>query len=445
MIHLLGDAWSAFVALVGEVRVDGAMSLALKFIPFVVFLELPVHVFILAGILRYWLRTRARATVRRPYFPVVSCIITCYSEGRDVQKTLRSLAEQLYPGHIQMIPVIDGALQNRETHRAAEAFGPELKGVPNRTLTVLPKLQRGGRVSSLNAGLRLAKGPIVMALDGDTSFDNDMVANAVRHFADANVVGVAGNLRVRNARKSLATRLQAIEYMLSIHASKVGLSEFNVVNNISGAFGVFRKEFIERIGGWDSGTAEDLDITLRMKKYFGRHPGLRIVFEPYAIGHTDAPETFRGFFKQRLRWDGDLYYLYIRKYRYALSPGLLGWRNFLILVWTGLLFQQVLPFAIIAYSAWVLLAYSLPFFLALQAFVYCFYLALTLSLFIPYVALLSERPRQDLALSPYVALFPLLAFATRIWCGVSTLNEMITRQHLDSSMAPWWVLRKTKF
>jgi len=445
MIPLLRAVATAFVALAGEAGTNGAMSLALKFIPFVVFLEMPVHCFILAGIVRYWLRTRSRPPIQRPYHPVVSCIITCYSEGRDVQKTLRSLAEQLYPGHIQMIPVVDGALQNRETHRAAEAFASQLTGIPNRTLTVLPKLQRGGRVSSLNAGLRLARGTIVMALDGDTSFDNDMVANAVRHFADANVVGVAGNLRVRNARTSLATRLQAIEYMLSIHASKVGLSEFNVVNNISGAFGVFRKDFIQHIGGWDSGTAEDLDLTLRMKKYFGRHPGLRIVFEPHAIGHTDAPETFRAFFKQRLRWDGDLYYLYVRKYRYALSPALLGWRNFLALVWTGLLFQQILPFAIIAYSAWVLLAYSFAFFLALQAFVYCFYLGLTISLFLPYVALLSERPRQDLALSPYLVLFPLLAFTTRIWCGVSTLSEMITRQHLDSSMAPWWVLRKTKF
>ena len=38
----------------------------------------------------------------------------------------------------------------------------------------------------------------------------------------------------------------------------------NLVNNISGAFGVFRASFIRWVGGWDAGTAEDLDMTLRL-------------------------------------------------------------------------------------------------------------------------------------------------------------------------------------
>ena len=145
---------------------------------------------------------------------------------------------------------------------------------------MVPKWQRGGRVSSLNAGLSLSTGAVVMAVDGDTSFDNTMVRQAARHFRDPNVVGVSGCLRVRNAAASLWSRFQAIEYALSIHATRVGLSEFNIVNNISGAFGIFRRSFIQVLGGWDSGTAEDLDMTLRIKNYFGRHPHLRIRFEP---------------------------------------------------------------------------------------------------------------------------------------------------------------------
>ena len=78
-----------------------------------------------------------------------------------------------------------------------------------------------------------------MALDGDTSFDNDMVEKATRHFEDPQVAGVAGNLRVRNQNKSLVAKMQGLEYVLSISGGKTGLSEFNVVNNISGAFGVF--------------------------------------------------------------------------------------------------------------------------------------------------------------------------------------------------------------
>ena len=46
---------------------------------------------------------------------------------------------------------------------------------------------------------------------------------------------------------------------------------------------------------------------------------------------------------------------------------------------------------------------------------------------------------------PLVLLFPAFAFVTRLWNGVATLSEMFMKSHLDSSMAPWWVLRKTRF
>ncbi len=288
----------AFVTLFASSSQQNWLELAWKFFPFVVVLEAPFFLLVTAGMVRYGLR-RHRPERQRERYPRVSCVVTCYSEGEDVRKTIQSLAQQLYPGHIEIIAVIDGAIQNRPTLLAARNARRLLAGQAKRNLVVLPKWQRGGRVSSLNAGLSIATGEIVMALDGDTSFDNDMVVNVVRHFQDPDVPAVAGSLRVRNARASLTTAMQALEYLLSIQLAKIGLSEWNVVNNVSGAFGAFRRSFLQKIGGWDTHTAEDLDITLRIKNYFGRRP-LRIPFEPRAIGHTDAPVTFRQFLMQRL-------------------------------------------------------------------------------------------------------------------------------------------------
>jgi len=441
----LAAVWYVFTSQIVETLRADPLAVALKLLPFVLFLELPVYLLVFAGVMRFAYERRTAAPPDLPYYPRVSCVITCYSEGEDVKATIRSLATQYYPGHIEIIPVIDGAIQNDDTLRAAHSMSRFVKGLHNRTLRTLSKPQRGGRVSSLNAGRQIARGEIIMTLDGDTSFDNDMVVKACRHFADPNVVGVAGNLRVRNARASIVTRLQAIEYMLSIHASKVGLDQFNVVNNISGAFGVFRKKFIDTIGGHDSGTAEDLDITLRMKKYFARHPHLRIRFEPEAMGHTDAPETLLAFLGQRLRWDGDLFYLYFRKYRDALRPGLLGWRNFLMVLWPGMLFQVAMPLIVIVYTTYLFFAYPAELVLALLLLVYVMYLFLTCLAYLQYLLLLSERPQQDLELAWCVPLFPLLAFITRAWSAVATLSELFMRSHLDSSMAPWWVLKRTKF
>ena len=38
------------------------------------------------------------------------------------------------------------------------------------------------------------------------------------------------------------------------------------------------------VGGWDAGTAEDLDMTQRLKQHFGKHPAWRIVFDPRVTG-----------------------------------------------------------------------------------------------------------------------------------------------------------------
>ncbi|MDK2124752.1 glycosyltransferase family 2 protein [Parachitinimonas caeni] len=441
---ILEEAIFAFQQMLSVSSERTWLEVALKFFPFALLLELPMFVLVVLGIVRYSIR-QLRPHKQRERYPKVSCVITCYSEGEDVIKTIQSLAWQEYPGVIEIIPVIDGAIQNAPTLAAAKSCEAELKDIPRRHLLVLPKWQRGGRVSSLNSGLQFATGEVVMALDGDTSFDNDMVSNVTRHFADPNVVGVAGSLRVRNAAKSLATRMQALEYMLSIGAGKTGLSEFNLVNNISGAFGVFRASFLRRVGGWDAGTAEDLDLTLRLKQYFGRHKGLRIVFEPHAIGHTDAPDTFPIFFKQRLRWEGDLFYLFVRKYRFNLRPGLLGWRNFLFTLLSGLYLQLVMPFVIVAYTGVLLWTMPLGMVLGVMSFVYLVYLAALAIFFGLYVVGVSERPREDARYLLFLPLFPLFAFAARVHCSLAVLTEIFFKSHLDSAMAPWWVLKKTKF
>ncbi|MDD4364576.1 MAG: glycosyltransferase [Synergistales bacterium] len=421
-------------------------EIVFKFIPFVLFFELPLYVVITLGVLRHGLARMCEVPWRSGYYPSVSCIVTCYSEGEAVKLTIRSLAEQIYPGPIQIVAVVDGTARNAATYAAAREMEEVLATMKNRSLKVLPKPQRGGRVSALNAARNFAEGEIVMAIDGDTSFDNDMVERATRHFEDPRVGAVAGCLRVRNAWTSLATRLQAIEYFLSIQASKTGLSAFNLVNNISGAFGVFRRSVIDLVGGWDSGTAEDLDLTIRIKNYFGRYDrGFRIVFDPEALGFTDVPETFRGFLRQRLRWDGDLSYLYFRKHWRSFTPRLIGWKNFLAMVWTGLFLQIVMPILIIFYTFYLFVSYPPAFVASVLILVYLFYLVMTILLYVPFVLLLSERPGTDLALMPWIVLFPLFAFVGRLNNALATLWELLGRGHEDTSMAPWWVTRKSRF
>ena len=442
MSPFLEQLLNALSALAGP---DGMSRLFYMLFPAFLMFELPMMIMVMLGVLRWFTRRRTSVPKISVYCPKVSCIITCYSEGMDVQTTLLSLCEQTYGGHIEMIPVVDGATVNQATLSAVRSFNVDSQLYPKRHLRPIAKWQRGGRVSSLNAGLSLAGGDIVMALDGDTSFDNNMVASIVRHFEDPSVPAVAGSLRVRNVWGSWVTAMQALEYLLSIHMSKIGLAEWNLVNNVSGAFGAFRRSFLVKIGGWNTHTAEDLDLTLRIKSYFKRHD-LRIPFEPEAVGHTDAPATLSQFLMQRLRWDGDLFFLYIRKHNHNISPTLLGWRTFLMILLTGVFFQLFLPFINFIYTLLALFILQGKTLLFLFALIYLLYLTITLVMFLAMLVMVSDRPRQDMVLGLLVPFFPLFMLLLRCWSVVAMLNEMFRRGHEESSMAPWWVLKRaTRF
>jgi len=416
-----------------------------KLMPFVLLLEMPLYLIIWLGIFRYSLRQHFSVMSTPPYYPTVSCIVTCYSEGERVKLTILTLLEQVYSGKIEINVVMDGAMQNIETFRAIKEMDPFVTRYSNRTMRLIAKKQRGGRVSSANAGLSFSTGEIIMAFDGDTSFDNDMVAKTVRHFYDENVIASTGVLKVRNVRSSLVTRLQSVEYKQALHACKLGLAEWGDINNIPGAFGVFKRSFLEKVGGWNMGSAEDLDLTIRIKQYLGRYPHLRIAFEPEAIAHTDVPETWKAFFQQRYRWDGDLSYIYLRKHFLAFSPSLIGWKNFIFILWYGVLFQVVMPFLIVLYMIFICMTQPMAIIVGTTILIYLFYFLITTVQFFLFTLLLSDNLMEDVKLLWLLPFFPFFAFSIRVWATVANLNELINKGHLDSGMAPWWVLKKDKF
>lgn len=432
-----------------EIWYGGDSNWARRFfglVPMFLVIDLPLTVLTVLGVLRWYIRELTLDPKESLYIPRVSCIISCYSEGDSVLRSIQTLCEQIYQGEIEIIPVIDGADKNPQTLDAVRSYRVPSSLKTTRFVRPIVKWQRGGRVSSLNAGLSMCTGEIVLAVDGDTSFDNTMMKFIVRHFSDPNVPAVAGTLRVRNVWASTVTKIQGIEYLLNIQMGRIGLSEWNIINNISGAFGAFRRDFIKQIGGWDTHTAEDLDLTLRLKSYIGRRRNLRIPFEPKAIGHTDVPTTIVEFMKQRLRWDGDLFFLYVRKHSNSFKPGLTGWSNLIALIFIGLFIQVVVPFIIIAYTIGMLLMIPLEINIALAILLQIIYTVLLLVQFIVAICCVSERPSLDIKLIYLIPLMPLAFLMLRIWSAVALVNEIVWRSHEESSMAPWWVLRKaTRF
>lgn len=412
-----------------------------SFLPLLLLYELPLMAIVTVGIIHWYKRTYIDTPTNSLYKPSISCIITCYSEGDAVASTINSLVEQTYDGDIEIIAVIDGAVQNNHTYLAARRC--QQQALPaNRRIVILPKWQRGGRVSTLNAGLAQATGEIVINADADTSFDNNMVDQIVPNFEDPDVPAVGGALRVRNNQDSLLTRMQSIEYLISMQGGKTGLGNWNLINNISGAFGAFRREILIQIGGWDTHTAEDLDLTIRFKQYFKRKPNWRLPFATLAIGHTDAPSDLKTLVNQRLRWDGDLYFLYLRKHWPAFTPKLLGMKSFLFTLFYGVIQNVLLPILMVIYLVAVSITLPWEVIFTLSFVIYCIYLFFLVVYFSIVLVAISERPKQDRALIPWLLIYPIYSFLMRVLCAFAVINEILRRSHEESGMAPWWVLKR---
>ncbi|WP_038869305.1 glycosyltransferase family 2 protein [Vibrio jasicida] len=416
-------------------------ELWLLLFPVMIIIELPLYLLVLTGIFRWSYNQKEIDLIQ---FPSISFIITCYGEGDAIAITIDTLVEQVYPGHIEILAVVDGAVQNQDTYLAA--LNGELRhaGVRNRKVRVIPKWQRGGRVSTLNAGLSVAKGEIVINVDGDTSFDNDMVFTMMKQFTSKDVIASGGALRVRNHNTNILTRMQSLEYMLSMQAGKTGMANWGVLNNISGAFGAFRKNLLKQVGGWDTHTAEDLDLTMRLKQYKRRYPNHKLTFATNAIGHTDVPDTLKALVMQRLRWDGDLLFLFLRKHNEGLSPSLLGWSNFLFTLAYGVVQNVLLPLLVVIFTVYIFVVYPLKFVLALMLLLYITYLFLSLIIFVTYMGLISERKKEDFKFAKWLFLYPIYQFFMRLITAFSMVNEVVRRSHEESSMAPWWVLKRGK-
>jgi len=245
---------------------------------------------VFVGTLALYQRWRQRGAVFDPGFsPTVAVVVPAYNEERVIVQTIASLLACEHPRQFEIIVVDDGSTD--ATYRAAsEVFADDPR------VRVFTKAN-GGKPAALTLGMAQTQAEIVVALDADTVFTRDTVSKLVRHFVNPGVGAVAGNAKVGN-RINLLTRWQALEYITSQNLDRRAFDVLNCITVVPGAVGAWRRELIERVGGFTDRTlAEDADLTLAIRKL-----GYAVVYENEAVALTEAPDTVRGFIRQRYRW-----------------------------------------------------------------------------------------------------------------------------------------------
>ncbi len=252
-------------------------------------------------------RTEARHRLRLER-PLVSIIIPGKNEGKHIYKLVISLREQTYK-NIEIIVVDDGSTDDTPSiGRDLEQNGFIDRFIRNEV--------RGGKASAANTALRFTSGKIIVHLDADCSYDNNAIEEILLPFyLDDDVGAVGGNVMIKNYRSSLACTAQALEYFDTISIGRVVTSHLGIYRIISGAFGAFRADVLQKIQGWDIGPGLDGDISVKMRKV-----GFKVKFSQEAVCLTNGPVTFSKLAKQRLRWDKSLIRFRLRKHRDVFIP-----------------------------------------------------------------------------------------------------------------------------
>lgn len=191
-------------------------------------------------------------------FPTVTIVVPTYNRSHFIERAFASVLAQEYPrDRLDVIAIDDGSKD--ATVAILERFR---SAHPNFRF-----LQQAncGPATARNAGLREARGDIVLFMDDDCIADPKWAVELTRPYADPRVGGVAGRIQFVPPDDNIANRCAALYTGgegQPINAA--GEIAYFVTANAS-----FRRAALDQAGGFDASfrhaAQEDLDLSYRVK------------------------------------------------------------------------------------------------------------------------------------------------------------------------------------
>jgi cellulose synthase/poly-beta-1,6-N-acetylglucosamine synthase-like glycosyltransferase len=303
-------------------------------------------------------RSELNALLKSSMLPAVSVLAPAYNESATIRDSVRAMLKLHYPNH-EVIVINDGSKDDtleiliEEFHLYKSSRKP-LQAIATKSIKaiyesrdpirlIVVDKENGGKADSLNAGLNVARTPLVSAVDSDSLLESDALLLAVKPFLEdpERTLACGGIIRVVNgcdveqgrvtriaAPSSMLARFQAVEYLRAFLGGRVAFSFVNAMLIISGAFGLFRRDAIMAVGGFVTETVgEDMELVVRLHKTWREmRKDYRIVFVPEPVCWTEVPENIRTLYRQRNRWQrGTVESLWLhRKVMFNPKFGVLG-------------------------------------------------------------------------------------------------------------------------
>lgn len=261
-------------------------------------------------------------------YPGVTILVAAYQEEEAIAATIRSIANEDYPGAMEVLILSDGSKDRTVARAHAAIAAAPLR--PGHTIRVLDFPVNRGKAVVLNDGLAAASHDLIVTIDGDSQLNSNALTAIVERLVSdpPETVAVAGALLVRNAHRNLMTAAQEWDYFHGIAAVKRMQSMYNGTLVAQGAFSIYRRKALVQAGGWPECVGEDIVLTWAMLR-----DGHRIGYAEDAFVFTDVPPTYKQFSLQRKRWSRGLIEAFDHHEGLLLKP-----RLSTMFIWWNLLF-----------------------------------------------------------------------------------------------------------
>ncbi len=224
-------------------------------------------------------------TARKKY--TISVLVPAYNEERTIRDTIESIFEIDYPIN-EVIVINDGS-----TDRTKEIAEELLKKYPK--LKLVDK-KNTGKGDSLNTGIKMAKGELVVVVDADSYPAKDSFNKLVGFFDDEKV-GAATCIFIPRNKTKFLEKMQLVEYNIIAFTRKL-LGYVNAIYVTPGPLAMYKKTALEKVGGFDTkNMTEDIEIAWHLIK---AGYGIKMCLSTNAT--TTTPNKLKEWYRQRRRW-----------------------------------------------------------------------------------------------------------------------------------------------
>ncbi|MED5017488.1 glycosyltransferase [Paenibacillus chibensis] len=267
--------------------------------------------------------------------PSVSLLVPAYNEELTIIENVYCLMTLNYPTY-EVIVINDGSSDHTlsvliKEFKLVKMVNPEIRGTidtnnvrgiyhnPDYPQLFIIDKENGGKADSLNAGINFSHYPLISSIDADSLLEKDALIRMARMYMEnpEEMVAIGGDVRIANGcliengavqKVSLPRKIwpmfQSIEYLKAFLGGRIGWSHINGLVIVSGAFGLFRKDYVIAVGGYRGGyPGEDMNIIIKLHRYMLSHKlPYKVAFCPEAVCWTQAPDSYKIISNQRMRW-----------------------------------------------------------------------------------------------------------------------------------------------